>query len=110
MLNDRLGGETPATGPEPVPVPLNVAVCVLPATPLALSVRVRVPLSSPLARGEKATVIEQVPAEASVLGDRGQLVSVSAKFALTLILLMVTAVSPLLVTVTVCAELVVPKP
>ena len=38
-----------------VPVPLKVTVCVLPATPLLLSVMVSTPVSGPVAVGEKVT-------------------------------------------------------
>ena len=43
----------------PVPVPLRLTVCVLPATPLLLSVMVSVPVSGPVAVGVKVTLIVQ---------------------------------------------------
>jgi hypothetical protein len=49
-----------------VPVPVKLTVCVLPATPLLLSVMVRVPVSGPVAVGEKVTLIVQEPLAATL--------------------------------------------
>jgi hypothetical protein len=65
LPNGRLDGETLATGA--VPVPFRPTVCVLPVTPLLLSVMVSVPLSGPVAVGEKVTLIVQEPPAATGL-------------------------------------------
>jgi hypothetical protein len=49
------------------PVPVRLTVCVLPATPLLLSVMVRVPESWPVAVGERVTLIVQEPLAARLL-------------------------------------------
>jgi hypothetical protein len=43
------------------PVPLSATLCVLPLTPLLLSVMVSVPVSGPAAVGVKVTLIMQEP-------------------------------------------------
>jgi thiol:disulfide interchange protein len=55
----KLGADKLTTGA--VPVPLKLTVCVLPVTPLLLSVIVRAPVSAPVAVGEKVTLIVQEP-------------------------------------------------
>jgi hypothetical protein len=101
-LNVRLGGETPATGA--VPVPVNLTVCVLPPTPLLLSVMVRVPVRVPVAVGEKLTLIVQEPLTATLPPQ----VLVSPKFAVVAMLEIVSAPLPVLLRVTGCDTLVVP--
>jgi hypothetical protein len=66
-LEGRLGVTPVPTGVLPVPVPVRPTVCVLPATPLLLSVKVRVPVSEPVAVGEKVTLIVQEPPDATGL-------------------------------------------
>jgi len=85
-----------------VPVPDRATVWGL---PVALSVMVTVPLAAPAAVGEKVTLIVQV-ALAAIDALVQELVS--AKPALAATALTVKAALPLLVTVTVCALLVVP--
>ena len=48
------------------PVPLSATLCVLPATPLLLSVMVSVPVSAPTAVGVKVTLIVQEPPDATL--------------------------------------------
>ena len=50
-----VAGETPATGP--VPNPVRLTVCVLPGSPLLLSVMVSVPVRVPVAVGLKVTLM-----------------------------------------------------
>jgi hypothetical protein len=80
----------------PVPVPLKVTVCVLPATPLLLSVMVSVPLSGPVAVGEKVTLIVQEPLAATLPPQ----VLVWPKLALVAMLVMVSTALPVLLRVT----------
>ena len=87
------------------PVPLSVTLCVLPATPLLLSVMVSVPVSVPVAVGVKVTLIVQEPLAAATLPSQ---VLVSPKLALALWLVMVSAALPVLLRVTGCDALVVP--
>jgi hypothetical protein len=88
-----------------VPVPVSVTVCGL---PVALSVIVSVPVRVPPAVGVKVTLIVQLAPAATVDPQ----VLVSAKSLLfvpvIVILVMLTGVSSVLVSVTVCAALVVP--
>jgi hypothetical protein len=49
----------------PVPVPFKLTVCVLPVTPLRLSVTVSVPVSGPMAVGKKVTLMVQKPPAAT---------------------------------------------
>lgn len=49
-----------------VPAPLKITIWVLPATPLLLSVIVNVPMSVPVAVGEKVTLIVQEPLAATL--------------------------------------------
>ena len=79
-----------------VPVPLKVTVCVVPTTPLLLSVMVRVPPIEPVAVGEKVTLIVQEALAATLLPQ----LLVWLKFALATILVMVSAVLPVLLRVT----------
>src|SRR5271157_1910962 len=58
LPNVRLGGEAPATGANPVP--LKATVCMLPAAPLLLSVKVRVAGSGPVAFGVNVTLTVQL--------------------------------------------------
>jgi len=87
----------------PVPVPLNVALCVAPDTPPALSVTVKDPLSGPVDCGSKVTLIVQNEPAAT---DVPQLF-VWPKFPDTEMLEMLSAAVPPLVSVTGCALLVV---
>jgi hypothetical protein len=77
---------------------------VLPATPLLLSVMVRLPVSGPVAVGEKVTLIVQEPLAATLPSQ----LSVSPKLALTATLVMVSAPLPVLLSATGCEALVVP--
>jgi hypothetical protein len=88
-----------------VPVPLKFTVCVLPNTPLLLSVMVSVPVSGPVAVGEKVTLMVQEPLAATLPAQ----VLVSPKLALVAMLVMVSAELPVLLTVTGCDPLVVPR-
>jgi hypothetical protein len=54
-----VAGDTPASGA--VPVPVRPTVCVLPFTPLLLSVSVKVPVRAPFVVGAKLTLMVQVP-------------------------------------------------
>ena len=89
-------------------MPLRASDCGL---PLALSVMVTLALRLPVAVGVKVTLIVQFAPAAKVLELLGQ-VLVCAKSPLLVplrpMLLMVKAAVPLLVSVTVCAALVVP--
>ena len=76
----------------------------LPATPLLLSVMVRVPVSAPVAVGEKVTLIVQEPLAATLPAQ----VLVWPKLALAAMLVMVSAAVPVLLRVTGCDALVVP--
>jgi hypothetical protein len=98
----RLDGERLTTGA--VPVPVRATVWVLFATPLLLSVTVRVPVRLPIADGVKVTVIVQLALAATELPQ----VLVSAKFPPIPTLLTLSATVPVFDRVTVCAELVVP--
>ena len=88
-----------------VPVPLKLTVCVLPATPLLLSVMVSVPVSGPVAVGEKLTLIVQEPLAATLPPQ----LLVWPKLALVAMLVMVSATLPVLFRVTGCDPLVVPR-
>jgi hypothetical protein len=79
-----------------VPVPLKLTVCVLPATPLLLSVMVSVPVSGPVAVGEKVTLIVQEPLAATLFPQ----LLVWPKLALVVTLVMVSAAVPVLLKVT----------
>jgi len=83
-----------------VPVPLRETDCGLPS---ALSVRVRVPVRVPVAVGVKLTLMVQLAPTDRVFGQ----VCVSTKSPLAEISSMVRSMSPLLVSVTVLARLVV---
>jgi hypothetical protein len=102
-----VGGGPPP--PELVAVPESETVCVLPATPLLLSVMVRAPVSMPagaVSEGEKVTLIVQEP-PARTLPPQ---LSDSPKLALMPMLAMVSAAVPVvLLSVTGCDALVVPR-
>ena len=91
-------------GPGDVPVPVRATVCMLPATPLLLSVMVRVPVRVPVAVGEKVTLIVQELLAATLPPQ----LLVSPKLALAAMLVMVSAALPVLLRVTGCDALVVP--
>ena len=86
---------------EATPVPLRLTVCGL---PVALSMIVIVPAWAPVAVGVNVTLIEQFPPAATELPQ----VFVWAYCALAAILVTLSAALPPLVSVTVCAALVVP--
>ena len=88
-----------------VPVPLRLTVCVLPATPLLLSVMVNVPVSGPVAMGEKVTLIVQEPPAATLLPQ----LLVSPKSALAAMLVIMSAALPVLLRVAGFDPLVVPR-
>jgi hypothetical protein len=77
---------------------------VLPATPLLLSVMVRVPATVPAAVGVKVSLIVQEPLAATLPAQ----VFVAAKLALGVMLVMVSAALPVLLSVTACDALIVP--
>jgi hypothetical protein len=79
----------------PVPVPVKLSVCVLPATPLLLSVMVSVPVSEPAAVGEKVTLIVQEPLAATLPPQ----LLVSPKLVLVAMLVMASAALPVLLKV-----------
>jgi hypothetical protein len=87
-----------------VPVPLNVSVCVVPATSLLLSVTARLPVSAPDTVGAKLTLIVQEELAARLVPQ----LLVSVKLAVAPMLLIVSAVLPVLFKVTGCEALVVP--
>jgi hypothetical protein len=95
----RLVGDRLAT--LEIPVPLRLAVCGLPA---ALSVTLTVPLRDPVAVGVKVTWIVQLPPAGRLLPQ----VLVWAKSPLAAMPLIASVVALLLVSVNVCAALVVP--
>jgi hypothetical protein len=82
-------------------VPLRLTVCGL---PLALSVMLSVPVREPVAVGVKVTLIVQVALAATLVPQ----LLVWAKSPLAAMLEMLNAPVPLLVSVSVCAALVVP--
>jgi hypothetical protein len=95
-----------------IPVPVRPIVCVLPATPLLLSVIVTKPVRVPTAVGVKATSIVQVSPGSSgppepVTREQEVAVESRAKSPLAVMLVMVSEVVPLLVKVTLCLALVV---
>ena len=94
-----------ATPGRPIPTPLRETACWLPFTPLLLSVMVRVPVSGPVAVGVKVTLIVQEPLAATLPPQ----LLVSPKFALVAMPLMVSAALPVLLRVTACDPLVVPR-
>jgi hypothetical protein len=97
----RLAGDAVAAGG--APVPLKVTVWGL-AT--ALSVMVTNPARVPLAVGVNVTLIVQLAKAATVPTQ----LSVSLKSPLAVIFVTVTGPGPLLLTVIVCAGLVIPMP
>jgi hypothetical protein len=91
-----------------IPVPLKVTVCMLPVTPLLLSVMVSVPVSEPVAVGVNVTSIVQEPPTARLL-PQAPAPLVTPKLALAAMLAIVSAAVPVvLFRVTVCDALVVP--
>ena len=98
MPKARVVGAKLAAGA--IPVPERVTVCGL---PVALSVTVMVPGWLPTAVGVKVTLMEQLAAAAREAGQ----VLVWAYGALAAMLVMFSAAVPPLVSVTVCAALVV---
>jgi len=101
LLNERLEVDKLATGaPADVPVPVSVAACGL----LELSLIVSVPVRVPLAVGVKVTLSVHVEPAATP----GVQLSVSAKSPLIDTPVICKGAVPLLESVTVCGELVVP--
>jgi hypothetical protein len=94
-----VGDKLTAGAPEPVPVRLTV--CGLPA---ALSAMLMLPVKVPVVVGVNVTLIVQAAPAAT---DDPQ-VFVSPKFVLAVIDVMLNATLPVLVNVTICAELVLP--
>ena len=88
-----------------IPVPVKVRDCVLPPTPLLLSVTVSKPLRLPPALGVKVMLMVQEPPAATL---EPQLL-VWLKLPLTATLLTVSAMPPLLLRLTAWASEVVPK-
>ena len=84
------------------PVPLSVTVCKLPPE---LSVIVSIPLRVPLVVGLKKTSMEQLELTASVLP---QAFTVPKSAALTATVVIVSAILPVLVKVTLCGRLELP--
>jgi hypothetical protein len=101
-----------ATG-TPIPVPFKVAAWVLPATPLVLSVTVRVAVSAPAAVGVNVTlIVQELPAATGVLVEQVVPVEATAKelalVPLMAMLVMVRGAVPVaLLRVSACAALVV---
>jgi hypothetical protein len=91
--------------PGAVPVPLKVTVCVLPVNPLLLSAMVRVPLSVPVVVGANVTEIVQESPAAKLLPQ----LLVWPKLALGVMPVTVSAEPPVLLRVTSCGPLVVPR-
>jgi hypothetical protein len=89
-----------------IPVPLKFTICVLPVTPLLLSVMVSMPVSVPVAVGEKVTLIVQEPLAATLPPQ----LLVWPKFELAAMLAIASAAPPMLLRVTGCGALVVPTP
>lgn len=90
------------------PVPLSATLCGLPA---ALSLTEMLALRDPVAEGVKVTLIVQFAPAVSVLGLMGQVfdwAKSSAFVPVTVMLVMINAAVPLLVSVTDLAALVVP--
>src|SRR5215469_1114058 len=89
-----------------VPVPLRLMLCgLLPA----LSVKLKVPVLVPVALGENVTDVPQLAPGPSVAGLSGQFVVWAKSPTLLLMLVMVNAEARLLVSVTACDALVVPR-
>ena len=101
VLKVRVVGESEALGTAPVPV--KATVCVLPDTPPALSVTVMVPVRVPVVEGVNVTLIVQFapPARVELLAGQLLVCEKSLDPAVTAMLLMVRAVVPELVRVTV---------
>ena len=90
----------------PAPVPLKLRVCGL---PVALSVSDRIPVAVPTAVGVNVSATAQVPAAATEVAVAQVVPEVAmAKGPVTPIAVKVRLALPVLVTVTVCAGLVVP--
>jgi len=97
-----VAGDAPAYGADPVPVRLTV--CVLPFTPLLLSVIVNVPVRAPFFVGAKLSFRVQDPLGATLPLQ----LFVWLKSAPVVMLAIVSVAVPLLLKVTGCAALVVP--
>jgi len=97
-------GERLAVAVVAVPVPVRVTVCILPATPLLLSLMVRVPYRAPPVVGVKVTLSVQL----SPAGKLPPQLLVRAKSPLVVISPKSSTPLPGLDTVTVCAALVEP--
>src|SRR5450432_3512469 len=91
-----------AAGAVATPVPLNAIVCGLSTE---LSVSVILPLRAPLAPGVNITLMVHVAFTARLLGQVFVCAKSLAFVPVTAILVKVSAVAPVLVTVTVCAPL-----
>jgi len=90
-------------------VPLKLTVCMLPATPLLLSVMVSVPVSGPVAVGVNVTLITQLALAATgALVPQVVPLAAIAKSPVTAMPVKVKDAVPLLVSVTALAALVVP--
>jgi hypothetical protein len=94
----KLRAEDDALSVPATPVPASVTCCV---PPVALSVTFSVPVTAPLAVGQKTTLMLQLAPAATVLpqvlpAEKGLAVAIE---------LMVRVALPVLVSVTVCAEL-----
>ena len=98
----RLTGDRPTMGP--VPVPLRTTFCVLPATPLLLSVTVNVPVRLPSAVGLNVTLIVQLAPAATLVPQ----VSVAEKSPPAAMLVTLNTALPVLLSVTGWAALLVP--
>src|ERR1700735_762411 len=86
-----------------LPVPLKPTVCVFPVTPPLLSVKVSDPVKAPVVVGSKITDSTQLAPDAS--GDCVTQLFVVEKLAVAATLVTVKAISPVLVSFTVCAAL-----
>lgn len=100
----RLLALTLAPGVSTIPLPERLTVCGLPVASL---VTMTLPDSEPSVVGVKVTWIVQVAPTAKLAGLTGQLL-LCAKSPVMAIPLIVTAILPLLVSVTACGALVVP--
>ena len=104
----RLRGERLTTGAGTlVPVPDKLTVCVLPAVPLLLSVTISVPARAPVAAEVKVTAIVQLAPAATALPQAFVWAKSPALVPVTVMLAILNAALPVLVSVTVWAALVV---
>ena len=88
-----------------MPVPLSATLCV---PPLALSLMDTIPVRMPVVDGVKVTAMVQVPEAATGIEVEQVVLGSSAKSPLALMAVIVSALPPLLVSVTDCAAAVVP--